>query len=178
MHNYYITSSPLTLPAYGKHIQDLVDYTLTIKDKTKRTQYVHTIVSLIQKHTNGKNKPISLPKIWNDLWIMSKYQLNVDSPYPKPKKIVLKDPQPIAYATYKPSKHTQHYGFNIINYISKLANLSDKAMQEKLLTRIVKLISKFYKKSNNLDIIFEHIKEIAGENLVIHFASIKKKIKI
>lgn len=179
MHNYYTNCSPLILPSYGKHIQNLVDYMLTIKDKTTRTQYVHTLVSLIQKiHTTGKNKFISLPKIWNDFWIMSKYQLNVDSPFPKPKKIVSKDAYPIAYNTHKPSKHAQHYGFNITNYISKIADLSDMATQEQLLTRIVRLISKFYRKCNNLDIVFEHIKEIAGEKLVVHFDSIKKKIKI
>ena len=179
MHTYPTNSSSSIFSPYGRHIQALVAYIAIIKDKTMRTQYAETLITLIQKiHYAGKKKSIELSKLWRNLWIMSNYQLDIDPTYPKPKKNVLAVTQHITYNTTKQSEYTKYYGYNIINYISKLAELSDKAIQEALLIRVVRLMDRFHKKNNSLDLIFEHIQAIGGEKLANHFESIKKKISM
>lgn len=167
------------LPAYGTHIQDLLHYILTIKNKETRTQYTHQLISLIQKiQTSGKNKFANTAKIWHDLYIMSDYQLDVESPYPKPKKTVLSPPQPMRYSHQKELPYTQYYGYNIANYIIKIAELQDKELQQKLLIRIIKLMTRYYKKREYISMFLDHIKKIVDVKIVDHFKSLLTTIKI
>ena len=83
--DYNTSLSPLILKEYGRNIQKLVGFLRTIEDKEKRTQYAHTLVELMKqiaptvKETNETNQ-----KLWDDMFIMAGFELEVDSPYPIP----------------------------------------------------------------------------------------------
>jgi len=179
MYNYS-NNACLALPIYGKHIHNLVDYILTIKDKDTRTQCACTIVTLIQKiHVGKSQKALSAEKIWQDLWIISNYKLNVDFPYPQTlKKMTVPDAVPMDYPTYKPSKYAKLYGYNIVNYIIQIIKTPNIENPENVWTRIVKTMIRLHKKHINIETIFEHIKDIVGEKFSVYLTSIKKKCKI
>ena len=84
--NEKIIDKPLLiLKEYGRNVQKLVNYVTTIEDKEKRTQYAYTLIELMKQINPAmKEGPEYAQKLWDDLYIMSGFNLDVDSPYPKP----------------------------------------------------------------------------------------------
>jgi hypothetical protein len=75
----------LVIPEYGRNIQRMVDHAITIEDKEERNKCVRAILSVM-----GQLVPYLRDiedynhKLWDHLHIISNFQLDVDSPYPKP----------------------------------------------------------------------------------------------
>lgn len=82
MLTYNTQLKPLRLPEYGRNIQSMVDYCLTIPGREERTQCAYTIISamstLFPELKNGADETNS--KLWDHLMIMSDFQLDVDFP--------------------------------------------------------------------------------------------------
>ena len=75
----------MIIPEYGRHIQKMVDYCLTIEDREERNKYAQTIiVAMGQVNPVGKDTPHYKQKLWDHLYIISDYKLDVDFPFPKP----------------------------------------------------------------------------------------------
>ena len=83
--NYNTQRKKLAIPEYGRNIQGLVDYAMTIEDREKRNSFVNIIINAMAQ-VNPSVKEISnyKHKLWDHLFIMSDYKLDVDSPFPKP----------------------------------------------------------------------------------------------
>ena len=79
---------------YGSSVQKLVDYILTIEDTEKRTKYAFLMVELMKQiHPNMKdNTQDYSKKLWDDLFIMSNFKLDVQGPYPPPSPELLGKP--------------------------------------------------------------------------------------
>ncbi|WP_332910782.1 DUF4290 domain-containing protein [Algoriphagus boritolerans] len=73
---------------YGKNIQRLVDHVTAIEDRDKRTQSAYTVVEII-KQLNPTWKQENDQKLWDDIYIMSNFKLDVDAPFPIPEKELL-----------------------------------------------------------------------------------------
>ena len=79
----YNTSRPiLKNREYGRNVKKLVDYALTIEDKDKRTKLAYIIVSVMQQvnPTDNANEEY-FKKLWNHLYIISDYELDIEYPY-------------------------------------------------------------------------------------------------
>src|SRR5690554_5087366 len=100
MYSMKFTEKPkntLILKEYGKNIQKLVDFIKTVAAKEKRTEYAYALVELM-KQLNPQLKTESDQKLWDDLYIMSDFELDVEAPFPMPPKELLgKRPKPIGY---------------------------------------------------------------------------------
>ena len=73
----------LRIPEYGRHIQKLVNHCLAIEDREERNKMALAIVDVmgnLQPHL--RDVPDFQHKLWDQLYIMSDYQLEVDSPFP------------------------------------------------------------------------------------------------
>lgn len=82
---YNSKKKPLTLPEYGRHIQKMVDFAVTIEDDEKRKETAYAIVNIMGRmQPNLKDVDDFNHKLWDHLIIMSNYQLNVESPYGNP----------------------------------------------------------------------------------------------
>ncbi len=76
----------MLIPEYGRNIQGLVDYALTIEDREKRTAFANVIISaMAQVNPSVKELSNYKHKLWDHLFIMSGYKLDVDAPFPMPK---------------------------------------------------------------------------------------------
>ncbi len=83
--DYKRKKKPLIFPEYGRHIQKMVDFAVTIKDDEKRKETAHAIVSIMGRmHPNLKDVDDFNHKLWDHLIIMSDFKINVDSPYGNP----------------------------------------------------------------------------------------------
>ena len=121
-HNYNYTRRKLLLPEYGRHIHKMVDSLLLIEDRAERTKQAKAVIAVM-----GNLNPLLRDtadfthKLWDHLFIMSDFQLDVDSPYPQPTR---EDLQPIPRRLEYPQGYIRfkHYG----KYVGKiLKSLTD-----------------------------------------------------
>ncbi|MCZ4244319.1 DUF4290 domain-containing protein [Pedobacter punctiformis] len=117
--DYNTTRSQLILSEYGRNVQNMVKYICelpTIEERNKYAQAVIDLMGFLQPHL--RDVADFKHKLWDHLHIISGYQIDVDSPYPKPliENAYIK-PAHIGYPqqriTYK------HYGKTVETLIEK-----------------------------------------------------------
>ena len=150
--NYNTSLSPVILKEYGRNIEKIVAYLRTIDDKEKRTKYAYTLVELMKqiapsvKETTETNQ-----KLWDDMFIMAGFNLDVDSPYPVPDKDVLtKPPQRVGYVNNR--IRYKHYGRNIELLVKEAIKKDAPQEREDANIYIGKLMKSFYGSWNKEDI--------------------------
>lgn len=120
---YNTTRNDMSMREYGRHIQKMVEYLLTIEDKDKRQQQAHIVIELMGfLNPHLKNVEDFRHKLWDHLFFISDFKLEVDSPYPIPQRETYKQkPDPLPY----PKRHPKfsHLGKN-------LEIIIDKALKE------------------------------------------------
>lgn len=166
----------IILKEYGKNIQRLVDHVTGIEDRDKRTQSAFTVIEII-KQLNPNLKQENDQKLWDDVYIMSDFKLDVDSPFPMPEKELLgKRPLPIGYP--KKEIKFKHYGRNIEKLISNAIEIEDSEEQEAAIIFIGQLMRSFHSTWNreNFDdsIILDDIKLLSQGKLHIDLDKVKE----
>lgn len=123
--NYNTGRNYLSMREYGRHIQRMVEYVLTIEDKEKRNEQAKIIIELMGVlNPHLKNVEDFRHMLWDHLFFISDFKLDVDSPYPIPEKETYKaKTQPMGY----PKRHPRfsHLGKNLELVIDKALNESD-----------------------------------------------------
>jgi hypothetical protein len=133
----YNTQRPyLIIPEYGRHIQKMVDHAASIKDREERNKTAKAIISVMgQLNPHLRDVPDFKHKLWDHLFIISDFQLDVDSPYdkPTPESIHL-NPERISY----PNRDFKfkHYGKIIQKMIAK-AIAFEEGEEKQVLTKII-----------------------------------------
>nr|WP_294903056.1 DUF4290 domain-containing protein [uncultured Lacibacter sp.] len=116
---YNRTRNHLTIREYGRHIQKMVDYIITIEDRQKRQEQAHVAIELMGfLNPHLKNVEDFRHKLWDHLFLISDFKLDVDSPYPIPTRESLKaKPERLPYPKRYPRYN--HLGKNIEVVINK-----------------------------------------------------------
>lgn len=115
----------LYVPEYGRNVQKMVDYLKTIGDRQKRNEQARAVIKVMEV----LNPSVHLQddyehKLWDHLFIISGFDLDVDAPYPMPAPESLNErPEPVPVGN-KPIK-AYHYGRNIENIIDLIAEKED-----------------------------------------------------
>ena len=133
---------------YGSSIQKLVDNMVNIEDREKRTRYAHILIELMRQiHPNMKDGQDYYNKLWDDLYIMSDFTLDVDSPYPPPSEEALgKKPQRVPYNTH--NLKFKHFGRNVDLLIAKAVALEDPEERRAFVSYLTRLMRTFYQAWN------------------------------
>lgn len=175
----YNTERPmLFIPEYGRHFQKMVDHAVSIADREERNKVAKSIISVmgnLQPHL--RDVPDFQHKLWDQLFIMSDFKLDVDSPFPITSKEVLQQrPEPLEY----PQNHPKYrfYGNNIKRMIDVAVKWEKGDMRSGLEYAIANHMKKCYLNWNKDTVedsaIFAHLKELSdgqidlatdGENL-------------
>jgi hypothetical protein len=167
----------LILKEYGRNVQKLVDHITAMEDREKRNRYAHTLVELMRQiHPGMRDGQDYSNKLWDDLYIMSRFNLDVDSPYPLPEKTLLgKKPKPVGYNTH--NLKYKHYGKNIELLIEKAIQLESEEDRLAAIVYIGKLMKTFYGTWNkeNVDdnVILDHLREMSNNQLDISLERVK-----
>jgi hypothetical protein len=167
----------IILKEYGRNIQKIVSYIKEIPDREKRSKYAKTLIELMKQINPAmRDAQDSHHKLWDHLYIMSNFDLDVDTPYPMPDKSVIgKKPMKVAYNLHQ--LHFKHYGRNIELLIQKAIDMPDKEEQEAAIIYIGKLMKRFYASWNkeNIDdeVIVEHLTKMSKRNLMITVEKVK-----
>lgn len=163
--DYNTTRTSLIIPEYGRHIQKMVDYCMTLTDEKERNQFAEIIIDVMgELNPHLRDIPDFQHKLWDQLFIMSKFQLDVKSPYPiLTEEEVYSKPNRVAYP--KDEYKYKYYGKNIRRMIDvALSWEGDK--QEGLVMVIANHMKKCYliwnKDTVDDKTIFNHLHELSN----------------
>lgn len=158
--DYNTGRKPLRLKEYGRNVQKLVDYVRQIEDKDERTRNAKTLITLMRQIVPGSKDTQETPqKFWDDLFIISDFDLDVNSPYAIPEREILdKKPHPMKYHTY--DVKYKHYGHNIELLINEAMKKENEEDRQKAIIYIGKLMKTFHMTWSNEIIDDETILEI------------------
>lgn len=166
---YNTQRNKLVIPEYGRNIQKMIEQCIAIQDRNERTRFAYLIVNIMGQMTpKGKESGDMKQKLWDHLYIISDFRLDIDSPYPPPNKGVLQArPKPLDYSEV--DFKYRHYGRNIEKIIKKAADYPEGPEKDAL----VKIIANHLKKSyltwnrNSVDdnLILENLEELSKNKL-------------
>lgn len=166
---YNSERNDLIIPEYGRHVQKMVEYAKTIEDDEKRNNIAKSIISVMgNMNPHLRDVPDFQHKIWDQLFIISNFELDVESPFPKPSREELyASPEPLPYPQNFPKY--RFYGNNIKRMIDEAIKLEDGEMKEGLMFNIANHMKKCYlnwnKDSVSDKIIFDHLRELSNGKL-------------
>ena len=123
---YNTSRKYLGLREYGRHIQKMVDYLLTLEDRDKRNQQAKAVIELMGfLNPHLRNVEDFRHMLWDHLFAISDFKLDVDSPYPIPQKETYKlKGEPMKYPRRYPK--FAHLGKNLELVIDKALNEQDQ----------------------------------------------------
>ena len=161
----------LIIPEYGRHIQKMINHAIAQDSKEERNKLAKTIISVMgnmQPHL--RDVPDFQHKLWDQLFIMSDFKLDADSPFEKPSKENLSlVPEPLAYPQNYPKY--RFYGNNIKTMIDAAAKWEDGEIKNALVFTIANHMKKSFlcwnKDTVEDVVIYDHLFELSGGKLDI-----------
>jgi hypothetical protein len=156
----------IILKEYGRNVQKLVEYIRGIPSKEKRTELAYTLIELIKQLTpTMKDQPENPQRVWDDLYIIANFNLDINSPYPVPEpSIVFKKPEKVHYP--QSQVRFKHYGKNIEKLVKEALKLEDPQERQDAIIYLGKLMKTFYgnwnKETIDDSVILKDIQEMSG----------------
>lgn len=126
----------LYIPEYGRNVQKMVNYLKTIEDIDKRNEQARAIIKVMEILNPAVHLEEDFEhKLWDHLYIISGFDLDINAPYPMPAPESLNQkPEPVPYSG-RPIKAT-HYGRNIENIIDLIAEKEDGEVKTAMIRQL------------------------------------------
>lgn len=167
--DYNSTREKLIIPEYGRNVQKMAAYILTIEDREKRTNLAKALVNIMaQLHPENRDTIDYKQKLWDHLYIITDYKLDIDGPFPKPApEKAIQKPQTIPY----PQEEIKFrpYGKNIARIIEKACDFEDGPEKDALVKNIANHLKKSYlnwnRDSVNDELITDHLSVLSHGKL-------------
>ena len=123
---YNTTRAPLVLPEYGRNVQRMIRYAISIEDRAERNKAASAIIELMgQLNPHLRDVEDFRHKLWTHLFLMSDFKLDVDSPYEIPKIESLQEkPKQVDYP--KSKIKYGHYGKYTASILNESKDLNDE----------------------------------------------------
>ena len=140
--NYNTQQKRLPLPEYGRSIQNMVDFALTIQDRAERQRCANTVINIMGgMFPHLRDVPDFKHKLWDHLAIMSDFRLDIDYPY----EIIRKDnlntkPEQIPYPSTQ--IRYRHYGRTLEVLIKKACEFPEGEEKNNLVALIANHMKK------------------------------------
>lgn len=166
---YNTNRSELFMPEYGRHIQKMIDYCTNIEDREERNKVAKIIIDVMgQLNPHLRDVPDFKHKLWDHLYIISDFKIDIDSPYPVPSPETLNvKPEKMAYPKNKIK--FKHYGRNIEKLVEEAKKLENPEDKKACLGIVANLLKQQYlhwnRDSVNDELIFRDMEKIAGTKL-------------
>ncbi|MBX2970220.1 MAG: DUF4290 domain-containing protein [Cyclobacteriaceae bacterium] len=175
----YNTQRPhIILKEYGRNVQNLVEYIRSVPDKNKRTELAATLIELIKQLTPSlKDQPENPQRLWDDLYIIADFVLDINNPYPVPEReILFKKPMKVNYPQSK--VRFKHYGKNIEKLVKEALKKEDPQEKEDAIIYLGKLMKTFYgnwnKETLDDSVILNDIKIMSEGKLTLNIEKVRE----
>ena len=141
---YNTQQKKMALPEYGRSIQNMVDYAITIEDREERQWCANTIIDIMgNMFPHYRDVPEFKHKLWDHLAIMSDYKLDIDYPFEIVKREDLHvKPNQIPYSNHK--MRYRHYGQMLEKLIGVASNMEEGNEKDNLVALICNHMRKDY----------------------------------
>ncbi len=170
-YDYNSQRTKMILPEYGRNIQKMVEYAVQVEDRDKRNKAAQAIIA-IMGNLNPHLRDVSdfKHKLWDHLFIISDFKLDIDSPYPKPTpEVLFEKPKRVPYSEYK-IKY-KHYGKIIELLIKEASGFEEGTEKDALVKLIANHMKKCYLTWNREvvsdEVIFSDLKKLSGGTLEV-----------
>ena len=155
----------LLISEYGRNVQKMVEITLEIEDREKRNLAAQNIVNVMAL-LNPQVREVAdyKHKLWDHLFIISDFMLDVDSPYPVPEKAAIKaPPKPLSYP--KSDIRYKYYGKVMEDMIKHMTEMEDGPDKEQITQNLANFMKMSYLTWNKDTVddstIFKHLEELS-----------------
>ena len=182
---YNTKREKLIISEYGRHIQKMVDHAASLKDRMERQKMAEGIIDLMgELNPHLRDVDDFKHKLWDHLFIMSDFKLDVNSPFEKPElEKLFEKPEPLAYPNSKISFN--HYGKVIEMMIEEASEMEKGELRENLTLAIANQMKKSYVKWNRDSVedklIFNQLEQLSKgklsltEDTELEYVSVLKK---
>lgn len=141
---YNTQREKLALPEYGRNIQNMVDYCVSLPDKDERKKCADSVIDIMGNmfpHLRDVNDFKHI--LWDHLAIMSDFKLDIDYPFEIIKKEdLITKPDKIEYS--RPTMRYRHYGKTLEKMIKKAIEMPDSEERTQLIDLLVTQMKKSY----------------------------------
>jgi len=142
----------LRLSEYGRNVQSMVDYAMTISDRGERLNCAKVIIGVMSRmYPQNKQNANFDQMLWDHLAYMSNYQLDIDWPYEITKVSEVGRPERMPY----PMNNIQfrHYGHLVEQLVQKVKDMEEGPEREQLISMLANQMRKdlYYSSKNALD---------------------------
>ena len=147
----------------------MIEFAMTIEDREKRNRAARQIVMVMGQLTNAQKEGGDYKqKLWDHLFIMSNYQLDVDSPFPKPQPPT-EENKPVKPSYPHQKINFRQYGKSVELMIEKTIEYEEGPEKETLTRYIANHLKKMYlnwnRESVQDDLIGKHLYMLSGGKL-------------
>ena len=175
---YNTQRAHLKLREYGRNVQNLVAHLKTVEQKEERNKKAATLVELMKLiNPDLGNDSETDQKVWDDLHIISNFELDIDGPFPKPDPSVL-DRKPDRLKYYSNEIKYRHYGRSVELLIDQAIAMEDPKEKEGAVVAIGRLMKSFFQTWNKETIedeqILKNIKKLSKDQLDINIETVKE----
>ena len=163
---------PLVIPEYGRHIHQMIDQAVAETDKEQRNKKAKAIIGVMGNlNPHLRDVPDFQHKLWDQLFIMSDFKLEVDAPFEKPQRELLEQrPERLDYPQNR--QKYRFYGNNINRMIEVAKNWEESELKDALVFTIANHMKKCFlnwnKDTVEDEVIFAHLKELSQNALVVN----------
>ncbi|MEN8138961.1 MAG: DUF4290 domain-containing protein [Bacteroidota bacterium] len=166
---YNTDRSKLIIPEYGRNVQKMVNYCLSLEDRDSRNDTAKAIIEVMGNlNPHLRDVPDFKHKLWDQLFIMADFNLDVDSPYEIPERETFtKAPDILSYP--KKSNRYRFYGINLRLMIEEASQREDNEEKEALIMVLANHMKKSYLNWNrdvvDDETVLKHLYELSGEKI-------------
>ncbi|PHS05602.1 MAG: methionyl-tRNA formyltransferase [Kordia sp.] len=168
---YNTERNKLIIPEYGRHLQKMVDHAIAIEDEAERNKVAKAIID-VMGNLNPHLRDVAdfKHKLWDQLFIISDFKLDVDSPFDKPTREELAEkPERLPYPQNFPKY--RFYGNNIKRMIDVALRWEEGDLKQALIVTIANHMKKCFLNWNKdtVDdaVIFRHLYELSDGGIDI-----------
>ena len=142
--SYNSMRDDLVISEYGRSIHQMVDHCLSIADRDERSKCAAAIVSVMGSVVKQEGeKEEAAQKLWNQLHVMARYELDVDSPFPKPEPAE-KDSAPDDMDYPNAQSRVGHYGKTTLDLIEAAKAMEDGEEKQVLVVKLANLMKRHF----------------------------------
>lgn len=168
---YNTERNHLIIPEYGRNIQRMIEYAKELPTKEERNKAAKAIIEVMgQLNPHLRDINDFTHKLWDHLFIISDFDLDVDSPYPIPTRASFEEkPKPLNY----PNENIKyrHYGKVMEKMIEKAIDWPEGEERNALIEMILNQLKKSYVAWNRDsvadDVIFDHLEKMSGGKIKV-----------
>ena len=168
---YNTKRTQLIIPEYGRHVQLMINQIMETRDRDERNKMAKAVIGIMgNMNPHLRDVPDFQHKLWDQLFIMSNFELDVDCPFEKPQTEVLtQKPDRLAYPQRNPKY--RFYGNNIKSMINVAVNWEEGELKNALVFNIANHMKKCFlnwnKDTVQDEVILNHLLELSDNKLKV-----------